>query len=115
MWIFTTTGFISAVQNPSDRTIIVRSRELKSLTNLSERYKTKIIATPIADYPYRIILSSHQFAEWVQHQALNIDYPNFKSAANIKRGSIFAHVLSKVWSTMHEIEDEQARRRSENR
>ena len=109
MWIFTTTGFISAIQDPRDRTIIVRSRDQKSLINLSDKYKTKVIATPLADYPYRLILKHHQFAEWVHEEALNIDYPNFKSAAKIQRDSIFAKALSKVWSVMHDIEDGEAR------
>lgn len=115
MWIFTTSGFVSAVQDRADRTIIVRSRDRLSLSDISEKYKTKIIATPLADYPYRLILTSHQFAEWVQEEALKIDYPNFKSAAKIQQNSIFAHALSKVWSVMHDIEDRKARSRNENR
>jgi len=115
MWIFTTSGFVSAVRNPNDRTIIVRSRDRESLKHLAERYKTKVIATPVADYPYRLVLSSHLFAEWVQEQCLNIDYPNFKSAAKIQRDSIFTRALNKVWSVMHDIEDGEARSRDENR
>jgi len=115
MWIFTTSGFISAVQDSGDRTIIVRSRDQKSLINLSDKYKTKVIATPIADYPYRLILTHQQFAEWIQEEALKIDYPNFKSAAKIQRDSIFVKALNKVWSVMHDIEDGEARSRNEIR
>ena len=54
MWIFTTSGFISAVSNP-DGTIKVRSRDKASLGPLSKRYELEIAHTPIADYPYRYL------------------------------------------------------------
>ncbi len=109
MWIFTTTGFVSAVRNPNDRRIILRSRDKASLAPISKRFNTEVIKTPIADYPYRVEISQDNFAEWVRNQANSIDYPNFKSEVAIHRGSTFAKALSKVWSVMHEVEDSSAR------
>lgn len=115
MWIFTTSGFISAVQDSSDRTIIVRARDQKSLVQISQVSHSTIITTPFADYPYRVVLTSKQFIDWVMNQATGINYPNFKSAVQTHRGSIFAKALNKVWSIMHDVEDGNARRRNENR
>ena len=110
MWIFTTSGFVSAVSNP-DGTIKVRSRDKASLGSLSKRYELEIAHTPIADYPYRLEISAENFADWVAGQPKNIDYPNFKSAVAIHRNRLFAKVLGEVWSVMHGVEDISARSR----
>ena len=109
MWIFTISGFVSAVQDRADRTIVVRARDRLSLSDISEQFNVRIVATPHADYPYRLALTSQQFADWVKKQAVNIDYPNFKSAVKIYKGATFANVLNKVWSVMHGVEDGEAR------
>ena len=108
MWIFTTSGFISAVSN-SDGTLKVRARDKASLKALAKTFNVEIKHTPVADYPYRVVLGHDQFAEWVDSQARAIDYNNFKSAVALMRGKGFASALSKVWSTMHQIEDSSAR------
>jgi hypothetical protein len=101
MWIFTTSGFVSAVRSQSDRTIIVRSRDRASLTPISKKYQADIKQTPVADYPSRLEIS-------------NIDYPNFKSAVAIHRNRLFAKVLGEVWSVMHGVEDGNARKATDN-
>ena len=114
MWIFTTTGFVSAVRNPNDRTITVRSRDKASLEPISSRFDAQIKKTPLGDYPYRVEIRQEDFAEWVRDQASSIDYRNFKSEVAIHRGSTFSGALGKVWSTMHDVEDSSARERNEN-
>ena len=109
MWIFTTTGFVSAVKKSDDRTIIVRSRDKASLAPIASRFSTEVIKTPVADYPYRVEVTQDDFAEWVREQAELINYPNFKSEVAIHRGQAFSKALSKVWSVMHEVEDSSAR------
>ncbi len=113
MWIFTTSGFVSAVRNPSDCTIIVRSRDRASLTPISKKYRAEIKHTPIADYPYRLELSSENFVDWVADQARSIDYPNFKSAVASHRNRLFTKTLGEVWSVMHEVEDDCSRSRKQ--
>ncbi len=113
MWIFTTSGFISAVSN-SDGTLKVRARDKASLKALAKTFNVEIKHTPVADYPYRLRLEVGQFSEWVRSEALNINYRNFKSAAEASRGSAFASALNKVWSVMHDVEDVKARSRNEN-
>ncbi len=107
MWIFTNTGFISAVSNGKD--LMVRSRDRESLEPLAESAKTEIIATPVNDYPYRTIVSREIFSRWAAHMASNIAYKNFKSEVAATRGHDFADPLMKVWSAMHEVEDQYAR------
>lgn len=107
MWIFTTTGFVSAVHK--DGALQVRARDRKSLQPLVKATTAKVVATPLADYPYRISITNEQFAGWVNQQALSIDYKNFKSEVADTLGYGFAKPLNQVWSAMHEVEDGQAR------
>jgi hypothetical protein len=107
MWLFTNTGFVSAVSTGTE--LMVRSRDRESLEPLAEAAKSEIISTPSNDYPYRTIVSHEIFSRWAAHMASNISYKNFKSEVAATRGYDFAHPLMKVWSAMHEVEDQSAR------
>ena len=110
MWVFTTSGFLSAVYK--DGALQVRARDRKSLGALAKDTNSSIIATPLADYPYRIAITNEQFSTWVSTQVMSIDYKNFKSEVTETLGYGFAKPLNRVWSVMHEVEDEQARVRN---
>jgi UDP-3-O-acyl-N-acetylglucosamine deacetylase len=107
MWVFTTSGFVSAVYKYG--ALQVRARDRKSLDTLAKVTGATIIATPLADYPYRIAITNEQFSKWLSQQATAINYKNFKSEIADTRGYGFAKPLNKVWSVMHEVEDAQAR------
>ena len=107
MWVFTTTGFVSAVYK--DGALQVRARDRRSLSALSKDTGASIVATPLADYPYRIAMTNAQFSKWLQAQVLGINYKNFKSEVADSRGYGFAKPLNQVWSVMHDVEDEKAR------
>ena len=109
MWVFTTSGFVSAVYK--DGALQVRARDRRSLIPLAKQTGAEIIATPLADYPYRIAITNEQFAGWVNQQSLSIDYKNFKSEVADTLGYGFAKPLNQVWSAMHDVEDAQARKR----
>ena len=108
MWLFTNTGFVSAVSNGRD--LMVRARDKESLEPIAESAKTEIISTPQNDYPYRVIVTHEFFSKWVALMASNITYKNFKSEVATTRGYEFAHPLMKVWSAMHEVEDLDAKK-----
>jgi hypothetical protein len=109
VWIFTNTGFVSAVSDGKD--LVVRSRDLLSLEPLSLFAGIEIFKTPESDYPYRLKISHQYFSNWLSLMAREIDYRNFKSEVSVIRGKDFAHPLMSVWSVMHEIEDQDARKR----
>ena len=58
MWLFTNTGFVSAVSNGKDLTI--RARDKESLAPIAQSAQVEIIATPTNDYPYRVIVSDRK-------------------------------------------------------
>jgi hypothetical protein len=107
MWVFTTSGFVSAVYK--DGALQVRARDRKSLEALSKETAAAIIATPLADYPYRIAITNEQFSKWLSRQVMSVDYKNFKSEVADTLGYGFAKPLNQVWSAMHEVEDSKAR------
>ena len=108
MWVFSTSGFVSAVYK--DGALQVRARDRRSLTPLAKQTGAEIVATPLADYPYRIAITNEQFSKWLSQQVMSVDYKNFKSEIADTRGYGFAKPLNKVWSVMHEVEDSKARK-----
>ena len=109
MWIFTPTGFVSAVYKNNN--LQVRARDAQSLQELANLTASQIIKTPLADYPYRVSISKESFTEWISKQIEALDYPNFKSEIASTRGDNFAKPLNQVWSVMHDVEDSEARSR----
>lgn len=114
MWVFTSTGFISAVQKYGDKNLTIRARDKKSLEALAITVDSKISKTPYADYPYRLVCSHQDFITWLTNEAQRINYDNFKSQVALERGRAFAHPLNTVWSAMHEVEDLDARTSGDN-
>lgn len=110
MWLFTETGFLSAVQkDPAKPYLSVRARDKKSLSDLSTKYGLEVIETPLADYPYRVEMPKNQFAQWVAEEIEHIGYSNFKNQVSLVRDSKFAKLLGSVWSIMLGAEDKEAR------
>ena len=113
MWLFTETGFLSAVQkDPSKPELTVRARDKESLAYLVEKYGLRVVKTPLADYPYRVEISKEQFAEWVSNEINSIGYSNFKDQVSLVRDRKFAKLLCSVWSIMLGAEDKEARARA---
>jgi hypothetical protein len=96
MWIFTETGFVSAVRHFKEKDkLVVRARDKKSLEGLANSFGLDVVSTPSNDYPYRVFVDDSVFAAWLSKQTMAVDY--------------FADALMSVWSAMHQVEDEGAR------
>ena len=108
MWIFSETGFVSAICKSGDL-FQVRSRDRQSLEDLSVTAGVEIIKTPQGDYPYRVEVVREQFITWLAEQVEDIHYKNFKSRVQDTRGYDFVHPLHQVWDVMHQVEDKEAR------
>ena len=101
MWIFTETGFVSAVRHHSEKDkLVVRARDQKSLESLSNSVGLDVFETPSNDYPYRVFVDDAVFATCLYKQTMAVDYPNFKDRVHDTRGHDFADTLLSVWSTM---------------
>ena len=106
MWVFSGTGFVSAVRK-ADRpdVITVRSRDRKSLEPLANKANVEIKVSPYGDYPYRAFVEPAVFTEWVAEQATSVDYDNFKNKVAKTRGYAFVDALHNVWVAMLGAED----------
>lgn len=110
MWIFTSTGFVSAVQYKGKTdTLVVRARDRESLESLALEADKDIITAQGTDYFYRVIVSRSVFETWMSNQLQNLDYGNFKDEVYITRGKDFAHALGEVWSVMLQVEDDECK------
>jgi hypothetical protein len=110
MWIFSETGFVSAVRKHENPDVItVRSRDRESLEALATTAGVEIAQSPQGDYPYRAFVKPEVFAQWVSVVAAEIDYDNFKSHIAHTKGYDYAHTLGSVWSAMLDTEDSNAR------
>ena len=106
MWVFTETGFVSAVRKKDKPEVLnVRSRDRYSLEDLAGFSGAEIIETPYGDYPLRLFVEADVFAEWVKLQAEEIDYSNFKSRVSQTRDDKFVDALHDVWVAMLKTTD----------
>ena len=106
MWVFTETGFISAVVHRDDSDIIiVRARETESLDGIAAMADAKIVSTPVRDYPWRVHVTRAIFQEWLSTSATDMQYGNFKDRIHQTRGNEFYYAFSRVWDVMHDIEE----------
>jgi len=111
MWITTTRGFLSIVQNadakaPHDA-LLVRGRVREDLDHFADfvaRHgdRPAVIATPRFDYGYRLTTSRVMFAGYLAECVNALDYPNFKdevAAADPER----AHIYARVWGVLRDL------------
>ncbi|NBU32269.1 MAG: hypothetical protein EBS36_03755 [Actinobacteria bacterium] len=110
MWVFTQNGFLSAVRTANGSPEFkVRSRDRQALQGLAQYAEVEIIATPYADYPYRVIVDELLLGGYLLNELATADYTNYKDRVQVLRGKQYAQACAKVWSTMHDVEDEKAR------
>ena len=107
MWLFTETGFYSAVvgkDNPDQ--IVVRARDRDDLVRLLDIYSSEDL--PIldegGDYPHRVVMDRETWAQIVTYTALDIDYTNFKDRVHAVQGPDRAHTYLRVWSALLDLE-----------
>ena len=90
---------------------MVRARVREHLEALQKRFSelgdAELIETPNADYRYRIIVDKAAWAGAVRRMILELDYTNFKNAADSRqgrRGTAYIHALHRVWEIMYELQ-----------
>lgn len=119
MWIFTTGGFVSAVEDKNNAEgVVVRARDRAALVNMLEGIELagnasgdaqavgEIVTGEGTDYRWRVRLSKATFAIWLQYEVLNfLDYGNFKNALTAERGDDYHRACMNVWTDMLAVDD----------
>lgn len=118
MWVFTTGGFVSAVQLRSNPDLVmVRARDRQSLETMLEGVelagaandevfeRPEIVSVP-GDYRWRVTVSKATFVLFLQFEVLNyLNYDNFKNALTESRGKVYHDAAMGVWVKMLAVDD----------
>lgn len=125
MWVFTSGGFVSAVQHRDNEDLVmVRSRDRKSLETMLEGIELagqaegeavelpEIVSVP-GDYRYRVTVSKTTFVLFLGFEVLNyLTYDNFKNALTAARGKEWHDAAMGVWVKMLAVDDVKEERGS---
>lgn len=109
MWLFTTRGFYSVVEKPSDKeadTLTVRARSRQDLANLSDLIEATPYRIDNSDYPWRITVDRKEWNAVMVKLTEEIQYDNFKDAVCDRNPDRYYPYIN-VWWTLLEIEDEE--------
>ena len=107
MWLVTTRGFYSVVENHDDpEGLLVRARVREDLESLADLIPgLGVEETPERDYRFRAAVTRDAWATAAAELAREIDYPNFKNAVAERQGSSRAHVYSGVWGILLRLQE----------
>ena len=101
MWLMTTDGFFSAVEDRDDPdAVFVRARVLGDAEQLAVAVGGAVLETPAADYRFRVRMAKTDRARYVAGCTAGIDYDNFKNAVAVRQGGARAGVYGEVWGTL---------------
>jgi hypothetical protein len=115
MWIITQEGFYSVTaydpqhggeRSDSHELIIVRTRVRADLERITEWIGDDILATPSADYPFRVVTSRSSWVSYMTRATHEIDYFNFKNRVAERLGSVRHDVLMTVWSALRQLQNQ---------
>lgn len=106
MWLVTTRGFYSVVEDFHDRDqLLVRARVREDLEALADLVpELEVDETPERDYRFRASVPRDVWSEAAAHLVQEIDYPNFKNAVAERQGVDRAHIYGDVWATLLELQ-----------
>lgn len=111
MWLITTNGFFSAVEDRDDPNIIrVRCRAEGDAEYLTRRLRElgvpghEVLTDEGSDYRYRVYVDRATFSAFVMDQALDINYGNVKDAVKERQGPERASVYMRVWAALLELQ-----------
>ena len=105
MWLLTTQGFYSVVEDHDDpRWLLVRARARVDLEALRAQIEDiEVFETPEADYRWRARVLREQWLVAAAKLASAVDYPNFKDAVQERQGSRRSSLYMKVWLVLRRL------------
>jgi len=107
MWLFTTIGFFSVVEDPEHPdTLKIRARAREDLEALRDQHlpDLEIVESEHTDYRFRAFVRRDEWEHAVRSLVADIDYPNFKSAVGQRQGHARAGRYAQVWQVMYGLQ-----------
>ncbi len=109
MWLGTVEGWFSIVKHREEAdTFMVRARVKGDLENLRALagIGQEVVATPHADYPFRLIVTGAQVLDVLAKLGEGITYSNYKSEVGKRPGQrAKLNAYHKVWEVMTHVEE----------
>lgn len=101
IWLLTTGGFYSAVEDEDNpELILVRCRTRQDAKATGWKFKK----TPHADYLFRARVRREDWAAFVAQAAMDISYGNFKAAV-AESNPARAHLYTQVWALLRDLQE----------
>ena len=110
MWLMTTVGFFSIIQErPDDTLLTIRGSARGDLEALRDRYLPRlsdIEEGPETDHKFRAQASREAVAQALSRIAMDIDYATFKETTKELEGSRTARIQGGLWEVLGELREE---------
>jgi hypothetical protein len=110
MWLMTTFGFFSIIQErPDDTLLTIRGSARGDLEALRDRYLPRlsdIEEGPETDHKFRAQASREAVAQALSRIAMDIDYATFKETTRELEGSRAARIQGGLWEVLGELREE---------
>jgi len=107
MWVMTTEGFFSAVEDREDaNAVFVRARVRGDAEQLAVAVGGSVLETPGADYRFRVRMAKADWARYIAACATEIDYDNFKNTVAARQGAPRARVYGEVWGALRQLQSQ---------
>ena len=122
MWIFSTAGFFSIIEDSDDPSRVeVRSRAKISLLfmidTLAQLYPLEDhpkVTRSGGDYPYCISIKKSQLADWARQEIMEyVNYDDFAEKMLHERGPQYRDVLLECWASSLKLTDQEGKKYSE--
>lgn len=122
MWIFSTAGFFSIIEDSDDPSRVeVRSRAkisllfmIDTLTQLDPLEDHPKVTRSGGDYPYCINIKKTQLADWARREIMEyVNYDDFAEKMLHERGPQYRDVLLECWASSLKLTDQEGKKYSE--
>lgn len=101
MWVCMNDGFISAVNDRNDDSMLwIRARKKEHLESVFPDYEIK--TTFDSDYRYRVHCSKQNFADIIVNRINDIGYDNFKNSVKDKK---LKHLYGSFWGLHYQYQE----------
>ena len=103
MWLFLSTGFLSVVQDSTNKNnLVVRARRKGDIEKVFPG--AEVVTLRARDYQFRAFIPREQVAEVVAKYVMDLGYTNFKSSINRRTDGNFERACHEVWDVMAELQ-----------
>lgn len=122
MWIFSTAGFFSIIEDSDDPSRVeVRSRAkisllfmIDTLAQLDPLEDHPKVTRSGGDYPYCISIKKSQLADWARQEIMEyVNYDDFAEKMLHERGPQYRDVLLECWASSLKLTDQEGKKYSE--